>query len=112
MKLLACLLFAVSLLATPADVQFSTLGPWPLCPILPYFCMPNGQEAYVVLVKASVPEVTGFSFRVRYRQGGEVKQTDLIEFDRADAATGYSNSEALLIGKIDELLGVEVTEKF
>ena len=112
MKLLACLLFAASLLATPSDVQFSTLGPWPLCPVLPYFCIPNGQEAYVVLVKASAPEVTGFSFRVRYRQGGEVKQTDLIEFDRADAATGYSNSEALLIGKIDELLGVEVTERF
>jgi len=112
MKTLICILFAASLSAAPSDVQFSTLGPWPLCPILPYFCIPNGQEAYVVLVKASAPEVMGFSFRVRYRQGGEMKETDLIEFDRADAATGYSNSEALLLGKIDELLGVEVTEKF
>jgi len=110
MKTLICLLFAASLSAVPSDVQFSTLGSWPLCSQFPAFCVPSGQEAYVLLVKASSAEVTKFLCRVWYRQDGEVKQTDWLEFYRADADTGYSNSKPLVLGKIDELLSVEVDE--
>lgn len=63
----------------------------------------------MVLVKASNPHAVAFRYRVEYMQNG-VSKTAVGVFAREDADTGLSNSQPLVLGKIDSFLSVSAEE--
>ena len=104
-------LFAGALFAAPADVELTTIGPWPICKVFPdeIFCMPTLVPNYALLVRASSPEVTSFAFTIRYISGGEERMVN-GQFARADADTGYSISQVFILENLDRVLSIDVEE--
>ena len=104
-------LFTGALIAAPADVQLTTIGPWPICKVFPdaTFCVPGLTPNYALLVRASSPEVISFAFTIRYISGGEERIVN-GQFARADADTGYSISQIFILENVDCVLTIEVEE--